>query len=76
MKKFTVDRVEEDFAVCECEDLSHVSIPVNNFPFEVKEGMVIRLGENGIYERDEDEEAQMRSKIIALRNKLRNKSED
>ena len=55
MKKFTVDRIEEGFAVCECEDLSHISVPVESFPFEIKEGMMIRLLSDGTYERAEDE---------------------
>lgn len=76
MKNFTVDRIEEGFAVCECEDLSHISVPVENFPFEIKEGIMIRLLSDGTYERAEDEEAQMREKIIALQNRLKNKDED
>lgn len=76
MKNFTVDRIEEGFAVCECEDLSYISVPVENFPFEIKEGMMIRLLSDGTYERAEDEEAQMREKIIALQNRLKNKDED
>lgn len=76
MKNFTVDRIEEGFAVCECEDLSHISVPVDNFPFEIKEGMMIRLLSDGTYERAEDEETEMRKKIIALQNRLKNKDED
>lgn len=76
MKKFIIDRIEEDFAVCECEDLSHISIPLESFSFEVKEGMSVTLGENGEYIRDENNEAEMRRKIIELQNKLKNKSNE
>lgn len=76
MKKLTIDRIEEDFAVCECEDLSHIAIPVSCFPFDVKEGMAVIMNNDGSYTRDESEEDEMRKKIIALQNKLRNKTEE
>lgn len=73
MTKLTVDRVTEGFAVCECEDLSHISIPVERFPFEVKEGMVISMKDDGTYLRDETLEDEKRRRIIELQNKLRSK---
>lgn len=76
MKKFSVDRIEEEFAVCECEDLSHISVPLRNIPFEVKEGMIITLGDDGEYSRDEDEEALMRKKILSLQHKIFESDED
>lgn len=76
MKKFIIDRIEEGYAVCECEDLSHISIPVSSVSFDVREGMIICLQADGTYVRDENEEDEMRNKIIALQNKIRNKSAD
>lgn len=76
MKKFSVDRIEEDFAVCECDDLSHISVPLKNFPFEVNEGMIIVLNDDGKYSRDEDEEAVMRKKILSLQHKIFESDED
>ena len=73
MKRFSVDRVEENFAVCECEDLSHILIPTASFDFEVKEGMIIYLQSDGTYVKDEAEEAKMREKIAALQKKLAEK---
>ena len=73
MKKFSVDRIEEGFAVCECEDLSHISVPVSSFPFEVREGMIIILNNDGSYTRDENEEEEMRRKIFEIQNRLMNK---
>ena len=75
MKKFIIDRVEEGFAVCECEDLSHISVPINNFPFEIKEGMTIIL-KNGVYERDADAEKELKSKILALHKKLMSEEDE
>lgn len=76
MKKLTVDRIEEGFAVCECEDLSHISIPVESFDFEVREGMIIRISDDGNYKEDTDEETSMKEKIAALQKKLMNKSDE
>lgn len=76
MKKLTVDRIEEGFAVCECEDLSHISISVESFDFEVREGMIIRISDDGKYKEDTDEETSMKEKIAALQKKLMNKSDE
>lgn len=75
MKKFIIDRVEEGFAVCECEDLSHISVPINNFPFEIKEGMTVIL-KNGVYECDADAEKELKSKILALHKKLMSEEDE
>ena len=74
MKKLTVDRIEGSFAVCECEDLSHINISLSDLPFEVKEGNVLILDDNGNFSLDLNEEETMRQKVIALQNKLKSKN--
>ncbi len=74
MKKLSIDRIEGNFAVCECEDLSHISVSLDCFGFEVKEGMIVFLHDDGTYERAREEEDDMRRKIAELQNKLRAKS--
>lgn len=76
MEKLSVDRIEGDFAVCEREDLSHFSVPLVLFGFEVKEGMIIYRQADGTYKRDVSEEEKMRMKISALQKKLMNNSGD
>lgn len=76
MKKLTVDRIEEGFAVCECEDLSHITIPVESFDFTVREGMIITISDDGKYREDTDEEILAKEKIAALQKKLMNKNNE
>ena len=74
MKKLTVDRIEGGFAVCECEDLSHIDISLSDLPFTVKEGNVLILDDDGNFSLDLNEEEKMRQKVIALQNKLKSKN--
>ena len=74
MKKLTVDRIEGNFAVCECEDLSHIDIPLSDLSFGVKEGNILIVDDDGNFSLDLSEEEKMRQKIIALQNKLKSKN--
>ncbi|MEA4815786.1 MAG: DUF3006 domain-containing protein [Lachnospiraceae bacterium] len=44
--KLTIDRIEEDFAVCEDENKNMLNIKLSEIPFEVNEGDIIGLSEN------------------------------
>ena len=59
--KYTVDRIESGYAVCELENGSFSDIPLNEIP-PVKEGDVLVVDEKAAEER--------RKKIIALQNDL------
>ena len=74
MRKLTVDRIESGFAVCECEDLSHINIPLSDLPFKIKEGNILFLDDDGNYILDLNEEEKMRKRIIELQNKLKSKN--
>ena len=63
MERYIVDRVENNIAVLEKDDLSHIEIQVSEIGFEVKEGNVL-LFENGKFVLDEAYEAERRRKIF------------
>ena len=63
MERYIVDRVENNIAVLEKDDLSHIEIQVSEIAFEVKEGNVL-LFENGKFVLDEAYEAERRRKIF------------
>lgn len=41
MIKYTIDRIEKNIAVCFDENNKTIEIPVENFGFQVREGMVV-----------------------------------
>ncbi len=45
MMKYIVDRIEKNYAVCFDENDKYVEIPVENFGFQVLEGMVVLYDE-------------------------------
>ena len=66
MKTFVIDRFEGGFAVCEQEDGSMVNIPNEDLPEGCHEGSVLRVGEDGGYTADLEEEARRRAAAAAL----------
>lgn len=70
MKKiYIVDRIEGNFAVCECEYESMTDIELSNFSFTVNEGDVL-VFEQGKYYIDKEQTKSLRQKNIDLQNSL------
>lgn len=69
MKKFTVDRTEENFAVCETEERDFVNIELSLLPGGVKDGSVL-LWDGEKYELSTEEENLRRKKLFDLQNSL------
>lgn len=69
MKRFTVDRIEEDKAVLECENGDCVTLEVKSLPKNIKEGDVLCFEENS-YFLDKDETEKRRQKIKSLMDSL------
>lgn len=62
--KFIVERINEDFAILEKEDLSHLRVDIECLPENIKEGSIL-FSENGSsYEIDTVAELQTRNRII------------
>ena len=69
MEYLSVDRIENDTAVCERDDMSVVELALSALPQGTKEGSVLKV-ENGIYSLDESEEKRRRKRILELQNML------
>ena len=65
----SVDRIENDTAVCERDDMSVVELALSALPQGTKEGSVLKV-ENGIYSLDETEEKRRRKRILEFQNML------
>ena len=69
MRKFTVDRIEEDKAVLECENGDLVTMELSSLPKTIREGDVIRFNANSCF-LDADEIERRSQKIRALMEKV------
>ncbi len=69
MKKFTVDRIEENKAVLECENGQFVNLDLSSLPKNIKEGDVLNFEENS-YFLDIDETKKRKEKIKRLMDSL------
>lgn len=54
MKKFKVDRIEDGFAVLECEDGEFREIPLSSLPKNISEGDVINFAQNSCFLNQEE----------------------
>ncbi len=69
MKLFTVDRIEGDIAVLECENGDCVNMELKNLPKNIKEGDVLNF-ENGSCFLDESETKARSEKIKKMMESL------
>lgn len=69
MKRFTVDRIESDKAVLECENGDCVTLELKSLPKNIKEGDVLCFEENS-YFLDKEETEKRRQKIKSLMDSL------
>ncbi|MBQ6932486.1 MAG: DUF3006 domain-containing protein [Clostridia bacterium] len=70
MKKLTVDRVEENIAVCTDENETLTQIFVSDLPFEVREGTIIIFNDDGTIEHDTNSEENRRKELFDLQESL------
>lgn len=52
MERLVIDRFEGNYAVCERDDKGTVNIPINQLPFDSREGDCLVPDGNGIYRID------------------------
>lgn len=70
VKKYIIDRFEENIAVCECDDKSIINITCELLPKECKEGDCI-VEKDGEYFLNMEETKKREEKVKELLNKLR-----
>lgn len=69
MKRFTIDRIEADKAVLECENGDMVTLELSSLPKKIKEGDVLSFDE-GSYFLNESETQKRKEKIKNLMSSL------
>ena len=69
MKKFTVDRIEGELAVLECENGSFVNMELDSLPKNIREGDIIRFDSNSCFLSAEETDHRRR-KMQKLMDKL------
>lgn len=70
MNTYIVDRIEGDFFVLETEEKTHIHVPKEKVSKEAKEGSVLNLSENGLYDVNADETSKRRQKLFRLQDTL------
>lgn len=72
MMKYSIDRIEENIAVCEGDDGNVLKLKLDELPENICEGDIIVRTENG-YTIDSDETSVRRKKMAEMQKKLFNK---
>ncbi len=67
--KYSVDRIEENIALCEDDDGNALKLPLNELPQNIREGDIIEKTENGFII-DADETQLRRKKMAELQRNL------
>ena len=69
-KRLYIDHIEEDYVVCEDDQLKKYYLNVEDFPDGIREGDVIKINENGEKKIDEDKKKERRGIIMGLEEKV------
>ena len=72
MMKYSIDRIEENVALCEDDLGKTVKLRIDELPENIREGDIIVRTENG-YTIDSDETSVRRKKMAEMQKKLFNK---
>ena len=72
MKKFIIDRFEGNYAVCEAEDKTMVSIPKYKLPLDCKEGDCLVSDSEGMLQKDNEPKKTKERRIQEKLNRLFN----
>ena len=69
MKRFTIDRIEENKAILECENGEFVTLEISSLPKNIKEGDILNFDDNS-YFLNADETEKRKEKIKNLMSSL------
>jgi len=72
----TIDRIEENIAVCFDEEKQELHIPLEQLPPEIKEGDILTLLADNTYQIDQEATAQRREAIKQRLMELVRKSQN
>lgn len=70
MKIYSIDRFEENFAICEDDNCSVTKVKINDLPENAKPGDMIVVDDAGNIKVDEELTKARKEKILEMQNKL------
>lgn len=70
MKKLTVDRIEGNIAVCMDDNEIITELCILDLPFEVREGTIIIVNDDGSFEQNIESEEERREELFGLQESL------
>lgn len=70
MEWIVIDRLEEGIAICEKDNKQKREIPKDKLPLDVKEGDVLRVQENGVFQLDKEETERRKQEIQVILQSL------
>ncbi|MGN0570589.1 MAG: DUF3006 domain-containing protein [Candidatus Fimenecus sp.] len=65
-----MDRIENNFAILECEEKSCIQVPLSDFLSSVREGNVVVKDINGKFYVDEEKTAARKAKLFQLQKNI------
>jgi len=66
MERISIDRFEEDIAVCERDNLSYIYINKVDLPEGAKSGSILLINDEGVITLDKEEEIRRKRRISDL----------
>ncbi len=73
--KYTVDRIEEEIAVLQCEDGVFINVSLSLLPEDIRDGSILQLV-NGCYTKDFSAEEKRRAEMYAKQQRLLKKNKN
>ena len=71
-----IDRFEGDFAICEREDCTMVTIEISRLPIGVLPGNILKIEKDGTIRLDAEEELRRREMIFRMQESLFENSDE
>ena len=68
--KYTIDRFEDNYTICELEDQSTVSVPKYKLPLGSKEGDCLIKDADGMFQPDREEKTTREKRIRDKMNRI------
>ncbi len=70
MQRLTVDRIEEDYAICEKDDGKMLNISLEKLPKDIKEGSIVIIDDDGKITLDKIAEKERKTELFNLQNSI------
>ncbi len=70
MTKYTIDRFEGNYAICELEDQTTVSVPKYKLPLDCKEGDCLIRDVDGMFQQNPAEKSMKEKRIRDKMNRI------